>query len=106
MSSTILVAESDTAICSLVSDILTGQGYRVTTASSREEAVGVLDWLSPDVIFCSAELGEGEGGVFTDSRVKRLGTALVLIVDAATSVPSEEVKRVGCSGLLEKAGGP
>lgn len=94
MSSTILVAESDHSIRSLINSILTDHGYSVIGASSFAEAAVSMAGREPAVVFASENLDGGSGRDLT-LEAGRLGyeVPLVLIIEAGAD--EAKLRRMG-----------
>ncbi len=67
----ILVVDDDASIRRLLDLLLSDTGYRVTTASSGEEALAYLDLVTPDLILMDLML-PGLDGQETTRRIKQL----------------------------------
>ena len=52
----ILVVDDDLSIRRMFQQLLSGTGYRVSTAGSAEEALGYLDLITPDLIMMDLNL--------------------------------------------------
>jgi CheY-like chemotaxis protein len=59
---TVLVVDDDPEVCWAMDRVLTGEGYRVVTASSGEDALAKLDLSSFSIILVDAKLPGIEGG--------------------------------------------
>ncbi|WP_242012301.1 sigma 54-interacting transcriptional regulator [Pseudodesulfovibrio cashew] len=98
MKQTILVADGDAAIRSLIRDILSNRGYRVLTASTAVEALGALERGAPDVIFLDASL---DGAEMVAGEAGRQGVPLVAVADGEES-PASLTERLDAIGYLQK----
>jgi len=67
----ILVIEDEDAIRQLVRDTLEGEGYRVRAARSAEEAMTLLDDVSPALILLDVRLPGIDGFAFVDAYRRR-----------------------------------
>jgi signal transduction histidine kinase/ActR/RegA family two-component response regulator len=57
----VLVVEDDPVSRQSVSDVLSGAGYRVYTAASREGALETIATVSPDIVLLDVQLPDGNG---------------------------------------------
>ncbi len=78
--SMILLAVEDTDRDSLIRDLLTAEGYWVTTANSHEEAVRAAADHAPRLLIVDARLGRAEGLLET-FRHHDTGPAVLLLID-------------------------
>lgn len=103
MSPTILVAEGDASIRTLIRDILVAGGYHVETASSLASASAFMARQEPDVLFVSLDLKNGSEGDLLD-EAERLGfqVPLILLVDAVTDDPVAAVSKSRALTYLKK----
>ena len=103
MNSTILVAESDDSIRTLISDILSSKGFQVETAADLESARAILSRLEPTAIFAALDLGGDNGSELKcDADARGQEVPLVLILDAATDNPGDVVLQFGAITYLTK----
>lgn len=61
---TILVAEDDEELASLLSGFLEDSGYRVVCASSGKQALRAMEFAHPDLVLCDIVLPELDGLAF------------------------------------------
>ena len=103
MKSTILVADGDTAMRTVIRDILSGRGYRVETVSSLDEALEAMVPGKTDMAFLANDLRDGSG-VPLCPRADRpsLPVPFVIMVDAAMDDPVAVVHECGAQGYLKK----
>jgi CheY-like chemotaxis protein len=59
----IVVADDNTAINSLLSDLLTDEGYRVISCFTGAEAFRVIQHISPDVVLLNMHMETSEAGL-------------------------------------------
>nr|WP_321513947.1 sigma 54-interacting transcriptional regulator [uncultured Pseudodesulfovibrio sp.] len=103
MSSTILVAEDDAFMRTLIRDILVAGGYHVETASGLASASALMARKEPDVLFASLDLmREGECDLLDEARRLGFQVPLVLLVDAAIENPVATVRESRAFGYLAK----
>ena len=57
----VLVADDEPRITKLVSIALTGEGFRVITANSGEEALIRAEEIRPDIVLLDIVMPEGQG---------------------------------------------
>lgn len=103
MNSTILVADSDNSICTLIRDILSMKGYRVETVGSVAAASSFMEKQEPDMVFAPKDLDDG-GVVDLMREAERIGLRipLILMVDASSDDPASAVQGFGALNYLKK----
>ncbi len=79
MNSTILVADSDYSICTMIRDVLTARGYMVETASSIATAAAFVGRNRPDLILLALEL-DGEDGRGLISEISEFGVTIPVVL--------------------------
>lgn len=84
MQSKILVVDDDASICLLISDVLSDQGYAVTTAHSGEEALARLEGESFDLILLDIMM-KGMDGLEVCRRVRDKVDCPILFLSAKDS---------------------
>lgn len=84
MQSKILVVDDDASICLLISDVLSDQGYAVTTAHSGEEALALLEGDSFDLVLLDIMM-KGMDGLEVCRRVRGQVDCPILFLSAKDS---------------------
>ena len=107
----VLVADDDAAVRSLLSDALTGAGYRVDVVSNGMELLerlGILDdrpvwWPEFDVVVTDVRM-PGLTGTEVLEGVAMMGgrPRVILITSFVDKAAREAAQRYGAAGLLEK----
>lgn len=82
MADYILIVEDDNDINHMLSDLLGGQGYRTASAFSGTEALLYIEKEAPSAVLLDLML-PGMAGEELLSRIKRLDTAISVIVSSA-----------------------
>ena len=90
----ILVVDDDASIRRLLDLLLSDTGYRVTTASSGEEALAYLDLVTPDLILMDLML-PGLDGQETTRRIKQLADRPFIPVILVTARGDQQSKVKG-----------
>ncbi|MGK7346659.1 MAG: sigma-54-dependent transcriptional regulator [Candidatus Nitrospinota bacterium M3_3B_026] len=99
----ILVADGEEEIRIALADVLTRAGHNVVTASDGEEAFGVLEKGSVDLVICDAGTPKA-GGMELLNRMKRKGSAIPFVLMAAHGSVEDAVAamREGAADYLSK----
>ena len=102
---TILIVEDLPESLKFTAAILRREGYRVSIASTAEQALSTLRFLQPDLILVDFML-PGMNGLELSTRIKqdsRLKKSLVVALTASTD-PEAEIgaRQAGCDGFLTK----
>jgi two-component system cell cycle response regulator len=101
----ILIVEDLPESLKFTASVLRREGYRVSIASSAEQALSTLRFLQPDLILVDFML-PGMNGLELSGRIKqdsRLQKSVVVAL-TASSEPGDELRarQVGCDGYLAK----
>jgi CheY-like chemotaxis protein/anti-sigma regulatory factor (Ser/Thr protein kinase) len=95
----VLVVDDEAAICAAMSELLSGWGYRVTTAQSGEEALALIG-ERPDMLVCDYRLREGETGIAVIGRVReRYGADIPAMLITGDTAP-DRLAEAQASGLV------
>ena len=99
----ILIIDDEKDLCSLLSDALSGAGYHVATANTRQEGLVCLKKASPDLVFLDLKLPDGDG-INILSKIRRLRPkTIVNIISAYGSKESREAAmKKGAYGFIDK----
>ena len=79
MSKTILVVDDKASLRQMVDEYLTGQGFRVVTATNGQEALFVAREQKPDLILLDIMMPEMDGFDFIRAFIKESGTPIILL---------------------------
>ncbi len=97
----IVVVEDEDAIRQLIRDTLEGEGYRVRTARSAEDAIVLLDEVTPSLILLDVRLPGMDGFAFVQAYRGRAGVAAAPIILVSALRPRDEMPD-GVVGYLRK----
>jgi CheY-like chemotaxis protein len=101
----ILVAEDDDAVRETMCDILEGEGYRVATAASGAEALGILRSVSarPSVILLDLMMPGMDGWTFREAQMadSRLHAIPVIVMSGDANLDAKAVA-LRAAGHLKK----
>jgi DNA-binding response OmpR family regulator len=102
---TILIVEDLPESLKFTASILRREGYRVSIASTAEQALSTLRFLQPNLILVDFML-PGMNGIELSARIKqdsRLQKSVVVALTASTD-PEAEIgaRQAGCDGFLAK----
>ena len=102
---TVLVADADDGIRTLVRLTLDGDSYRVVEATDTESALRSIAGSLPDLIVLDADL-PGAGGVAVARSLKAQpetqGAQIVLLFDKSAPVDQDQGREVGIDEFLAK----
>ncbi|UCE07955.1 MAG: sigma-54-dependent Fis family transcriptional regulator, partial [bacterium] len=103
MTSKILVVDDEKKICSILSQILSEEGYAIQTVGSGESAIEVVDSFRPDLILMDQNM-PGMNGIETMVEIKnRHPEITVIILTAFGSIPlAVEAIKKGAYDYLSK----
>jgi two-component system OmpR family response regulator len=104
MSKTILHIEDEEAIRQIMAELLTGEGYQVSSVASPGEALAAARATAPDLIISDLQLDEADGLKTVAQLLEiRPGTPVILLTGVliAPQVARETVGRL-VSAYLEK----
>ena len=102
---TILIVEDVPESLKFTAGVLRSAGYRVSIASTAEQALSTLRFLKPELILVDFVL-PGMNGLELTARIKqdaRLRSAVVVALTGC-AMPGDEIKarQAGCDGYLTK----
>ncbi|MHB9027806.1 MAG: sigma-54-dependent transcriptional regulator [Candidatus Latescibacterota bacterium] len=87
MSAKILIVDDERKIRSILSRILTDEGYSVKTAENGEEAVGAGSGFRPDLVLMDQNM-PGMSGIQAMERIREVNTEVkIIILTAYGSIP-------------------
>ena len=94
----VLVVDDEENFLTLLQWFLTQRGYQVTTASSTEQALSLLDGRVFDVALLDIRLGAGDGMALLEELTQRLPRLKVFMMTAYPTVSS--IKQAFDKGAL------
>ncbi|HET8569875.1 MAG TPA: EAL domain-containing protein [Candidatus Limnocylindria bacterium] len=97
----VLVVDDDQALVSVVRDVLEDNGYAVGTATSGDEALAVVDRLSPRVLLVDVHMPSLDGPALACALRERGVTAPIVVMTAGPSA-MRWAERMGAAGHLSK----
>jgi len=99
----ILVVDDVPANLKLVSEILSGYGYRVRPASSGSMALRTVEVEAPDLILLDVRMPEMDGYEAT-AQIRQFNTDAVIIAQTAYALSGDFVKAIaaGCNDYITK----
>ena len=99
---TILVVEDDPAIRSLVSLLLTDEGYRVISCDGALAAIETQTPSAPDLVLLDIVLGETDGVTLAQELRERYGDDLKILAMSAISEIDKYAGAMGAMNEIEK----
>jgi two-component system nitrogen regulation response regulator NtrX len=103
--SKILIIDDDSEVRSLMSGVLSDEGYVTYAAANEQEALQQLKTCSPDLVFLDLWIGEDESGGFKIlEKVKNINNELPIIIISGhgTIDVAMNAIRVGAFDFIEK----
>ena len=97
----VLAVDDDPSILDLMTDILTGEGYRVLSATNGAEALRVLDADRPCVVLLDMRMPTLDGWGFAAGMRERGLRYPVVVVTAAENARAW-AQEIGADGYLSK----
>ena len=103
MSKTVLIAEDDSSICHMISDIVVGCGCNVITAYNGEKAISQYKEHHPDLILMDISMPQKDGDE-ASSEIKKLNpdAKIILMTAFGREWVNDCVKTKGILGVLHK----
>ena len=104
-SRSILVVDDERAFCDVVTVILESQGYQVQQAHHANDALGLLDETTPDLILTDMMMPEMDGvGLIKRLRETPKWADIPVVVISAYSEPEvqENAFAAGATGFISK----
>ena len=103
MTKTILIAEDDSKISHLVSEIITDSGYNVILASNGEKAITEYTKHKPDLVLMDISMPKKDGDEVSMEIKKHDPDAKIILMTAfGRDWVNESVKSTGILGVLHK----
>lgn len=101
----ILIIDDDAEVRSLISGVLSDEGYQTSTASNEQESISVMKSSMPDLILLDLWIGDDESGGFKIfSKIKNINSDVPVIVISGHGTIDIAMKamRKGAFDFLEK----
>jgi two-component system cell cycle response regulator DivK len=100
----ILIVEDVPESLKFTAGVLRGEGYRVTIASTAEQALSTLRFLQPQLILVDFML-PGMDGLELTARIRqdpRLHNSRVVAITGSSLLDESKARKAGCDGFLSK----
>lgn len=100
----ILIVEDVPESLKFTAAVLRGEGYRVTIASTAEQALSTLRFLQPQLILVDFML-PGMDGLELTARIRqdpRLHKSRVVAITGSSLLDESKARKAGCDGFLAK----
>jgi DNA-binding NtrC family response regulator len=103
MSKTILVVDDEKEICTVLSDNLSQEGYRVFTANSGKTALELVKKEKPDLVLLDIRMPEMDG-IEVLRRIKKMKKEIVVIMLTAygTLETARKAMKLGAYDYITK----
>lgn len=101
----ILIIDDDAEVRSLVSGVLSDEGYQTHTASNEQESISAIKSCMPDLIFLDLWIGSDESGGFKIlSKIKNINADIPVVVISGHGTIDIAMKAMkkGAFDFLEK----
>ena len=102
MAISILLVDDDVAVKSSTQEFLELSGFDVTTASSAEEALDLLNAATPDIVLTDIMMQEMDGLELTQFVRKNFGVAVIVMTGYSANYSYEEAVNAGASDFIFK----
>ena len=113
MTKKILLVDDRENTCKTLRDIFETLGYTVVTASTGEEALGMIDKEKPDLVLLDTELNTVvPNGMFgfevcrQIKQVKKLSTKVIIYTGTLAMVDAVKARRMGADDYIIKGEDP
>lgn len=105
---TILLIEDEESVCGFLKQLLEKAGWKVSTATSASEALGVLANVRFEIILSDLDLGAGLSGIDIQRSLpnESRGTPLIILTGHGTVDRCKEAIRSGVADFVEKPVSP
>jgi len=98
----VLVVEDDPDLLSLEAEILSGAGYRVTTATDGLQALDRAEADPPALVLLDMRMPRMDGWKFAAAFRERFGDACPIVVVTAAEDARSRAEEIGAAGFLAK----
>ncbi len=102
MTISVLLVDDDIAVKSSTEEFLELSGFNVTSASSAEEALELLDTFTPDIVITDIMMQEMDGLELTEYIKKNYGAAVIVMTGYSADYSYEEAVNAGASDFIFK----
>ena len=97
----VLVVEDDSLLRSLISEVLSGSGFSVSSAANAVEARNLISTFDPDVALLDIELGAGPSGLDLGEFIKSQAPHIAIIF--LTHLPDPRFAGVDSGSIPKKS---
>lgn len=97
----VLVVEDDSLLRSLISEVLSGSGFSVSSAANAVEAKNLISTFDPDVALLDIELGAGPSGLDLGEFIKSQAPHIAIIF--LTHLPDPRFAGVDSGSIPKKS---
>lgn len=100
---TIMIIDDQKDACRIFKKIMTGEGYRVLTATSGKGGLAKIRKEPPSIVFLDIKM-PGMGGIEILSRIRKISKKLPVVILTGHSdlQTAKEAMRLGASDYLTK----
>lgn len=97
----ILIVDDDSSVRLMLSRVLIGEGYGVLTSATAEDALGLAETFSADLLLVDLNMPRTDGwALLRQLEAKKIASAIIII----TALPNQQAaaKQAGVEIVLEK----
>ncbi|MGH2377465.1 MAG: response regulator [Candidatus Limnocylindria bacterium] len=98
----VLVVDDDDAICELVRQALSDQGYAVATVPHGAAALEMVKHHQPAVLLVDLRMPIMDGWAFVEQYRRVAGPPASIVLLSAVKDLEETARRLGCEGFVQK----
>lgn len=98
----VLVIDDDDAVCEILREALTDEGYAVATVPHGAAALDMVRHHQPAVIILDLRMPIMDGWSFAEQYRRRADPAASLILLSATKDIEESARRIGAAAFISK----
>jgi len=97
----ILIIDDDPDLRGVLEEVFHEEGFAVATASNGAVAIGVLAWLTPDVIVLDIHMPNMDGVAFATEYQSRPGPHAPIVV-FSTAAEAQRVRAIAPASIISK----
>ena len=100
---TLLIVDDEADLVEVIADSFRQMGWNVLTASGGDEAFEVVRKNKVDIVLSDVRMPKGDGiGMLSNIRSEFPGVPVVFLMTGFSSVPTEELIKMGAHAVFSK----